>query len=124
MPIDLNEAITFSINDAGTTITGTANSIGDINWYKTNPALLPIAARPIILLSPTTFTPVTEQDYFFIYQRPADGCELIGKTSIQLDNAICCSSDAGNIVRPVGGIINSTTGNQSIFPLLKAETFF
>ena len=113
-PINLSTDVDININNNGTALMGTASTIGNITWYSADLSLLPTAARASILLSPVTFTPVTEQDYYFVYERPSDGCEVIGKTTVSLSNTTCCIADAGNIVRPIGGVIDAITGNQSI----------
>ena len=112
--IDLNRDIVLDLNDNGTSIMGNANTIGNITWYQADPSLLPIAARNTILLTPTIFIPVAAQDYFFVYKRPSDGCEIIGQTTISLNPSVCCKADAGNIIRPDGGTIDAKTKNQSI----------
>ncbi len=113
-PIDLDTDILLNINDNGTALVGNAITIGNINWYSADPSLLPEHIRSSILLASTIFTPVAEQDYFFIYKRPSDDCEVIGKTTISLSSSVCCVADAGNLIRPTGGKVDNATGNQSI----------
>jgi len=111
--INLDTDILLTINDNGIILTGNASTIGNITWYSADPTLLPITLRPIVQVSPLTFVPVANQDYFFIYKRLSDGCEVIGKTTISLSSAVCCGADAGNIIRPTGGNV-ATSGNQAI----------
>ena len=87
--INLDTEIAIAINDNGTLLTDNAQNIGDIIWFKTNPTFLPLSLRPTIRLTPTTFKPVSDQAYFFIYKRPSDGCEVIGQTAIYLNHTSC-----------------------------------
>jgi len=112
--VNLDRDIFFTINDNENLINGNANSIGNITWYKADPTLLPALLRSTLLVQPKVFVPIIPQDYYFIYKRPSDDCELVGKTTISLSNAVCCAADAGNIIRPIGGKETITTGNQSI----------
>lgn len=99
--INLETDIFLTINDNGTIINGTSSTIGNLTWYQADPTLLPTVLRPIVAVSPLTFVPVASQDYFFIYNRPSDGCEVIGKTTISLSNTACCHADAGDIIPPL-----------------------
>ncbi len=98
--INLETDILLTINDNSTVINGTASTIGNIAWYEADPTLLPTALRPIVQVSPLIFVPVANQDYFFIYKRPSDNCEIVGKTNISLSNTACCRAAAGVIIPP------------------------
>ncbi|MEM6319206.1 MAG: lamin tail domain-containing protein [Bacteroidota bacterium] len=100
--VDLNQHIDLTINDNGTVRTGNAATIGHITWYKSDPTFLPTKLRPAILASTIPFVPVGNQDFFYVYTRPSDGCEVIGKTTILSNASGCCSADAGDLVMPVG----------------------
>ncbi len=100
--IDLNKDVSVTINDNGTTLTGDAITIGNITWYNSDPTLLPMTQRLLTRLSLSTFIPTTEKDYYFIYQRPSDNCEVIGKTTISVSSTACCQADAGDIILPTG----------------------
>ncbi len=105
--VDLNKDIIITIDDNGTVSKSNAETIGAIKWYKSDPSLLPLALRSNLEMTTTAFTPITEQNYYFVYKRPADGCEIVGQTSIAVDNFACCTADAGDIIPP-SGIINSS----------------
>lgn len=102
--IDLNKDISISINDNGTNLNGNALSLGNIFWYQSDPTLLPNSQRQAIQLSSTAFVPTRGGDYYFVYKRPLDNCEVIGKTTIDVSNTACCSADAGDIILPNGFI--------------------
>ncbi|MFK7981191.1 MAG: IPTL-CTERM sorting domain-containing protein, partial [Saprospiraceae bacterium] len=71
-------------------------------WYNSDPTLVSKTQRSTIVLSDTKVSPTMEQDYYFSYQRPADNCEIVGKTNVLLTNTLCCQADAGNIILPIG----------------------
>ncbi|MFK7978637.1 MAG: hypothetical protein AB8G86_01530, partial [Saprospiraceae bacterium] len=98
--IDLNRDISITINNNGTEILGNATTLGNITWYASDPTLLPIIHRSLISLPTTVLNPTTEQDYYFIYQRPMDNCEIIGKTTVAVSSTACCQADAGDIILP------------------------
>ena len=100
--VDLNQDILISIDDNGTNLAGNAATLGHLTWYSTNPTLSPLAQRLQANISTTTFIPTREKEYYFIYKRPTDNCEIIGKTTVSVSNTACCFADAGDIVLPVG----------------------
>lgn len=82
--VDLNEDILFEIVDENIILRGNALTIGNIVWCASDPSFLPEILRPTISLTNTSFTPTNSRDYYFIYQRPSDGCELIGSTMVNM----------------------------------------
>ncbi len=100
--IDLNEAITITINDNGMGLTGNATTLGNITWHSSDPTLVPTTQRQLTQLSTATFIPTIDKDYYFVYKRPKDNCEVVGKTTIMVSSTVCSQADAGDITLPVG----------------------
>ena len=89
--VDLMQNITITIDDNGVIQTGTAASLGNIIWYAEDPSGLPASIRNQIALSgaSTTVSPEVTQIYYFAYARPSDNCEVIGSTTVSVDNSLC-----------------------------------